>query len=186
MNAKNLWADDVARGQSDMVGNCPVLKSWKLRWRVWTVCIAQAAVSEAAWGVHWKTRALVYHDSGQCMPDSLKSGGMLQTTQEQLFSSQDNAGEPVQQKKTRQFRMLKVPGWLLELCRSRLSMYDYWLACSHHTESQTTARESNIPPQDHFTSDAFPATTLPIYPDLGLAHSTLDCTLRGLATPGLS
>lgn len=99
---------------------------------------------------------------------------------------QDNAGEPVQQKKTRQFRMLKVPGWLLELCRSRLSMYDYWLACSHHTESQTTARESNIPPQDHFTSDAFPATTLPIYPDLGLAHSTLDCTLRGLATPGLS
>jgi len=34
-------------------------------------------------------------------------------------------------------------------------------------------------PQDFMTDD-LPATTLPIYPGVGRAHSVLDCTLWGL------
>jgi len=40
------------RGQWDMAGNQYAI-SWKLRWRVWTVCATRAEASETVWGVHW-------------------------------------------------------------------------------------------------------------------------------------
>jgi len=57
-----------------------------------------------------------------------------------------------------------------------------WLAAA----KQMKARESSIPSQD-FTSDALPATTLPIYPGSGpihscwIAHSAANCCIEYIA-----
>jgi len=48
-----------------------------------------------------------------------------------------------------------------------------WLAAAMQ------AGERRVPPKD-FTPDAVPATILPIYLGLGLAHSVWYCTFHGL------